>query len=453
MLNKDINSRFEDWLLNPAEGLDFEVKGWLDLSDAEARGTIAKALIALENHGGGFLLIGFMENDEKRLVPEGPRPTSLEQYGSDEINAIIKKCAEPTFHADVTFQKHPETGEEFPLVRVRGTSRVPVRSCSATPGNALRLNVYYIRRPGPASESPMHGVEWESLIRRCVLNQRAEIVDILRSFLPSTAGGDVQALMDERHVLNTFCNNSYARWKIINEALSDTHPSKITLGTFAFSCQIIGNSKNLLPAEILAATERLKKYTGWPILLVLHQKGVSPYLADGCVEASLVNLEYPSQAHADYWRVHPDGLIYLLRGYQEDSLDVLAGTSQSRKPGTGFEFTLPVWRVGEFLLRVEELGRAMYEDEFSLLVRCEWTGLKGRELFVFNNRRILFERHICQEDVVVTEDKIPQAAVTDLLPDAVSRLTSPLYQHFDFFQPPDQFYVEELESMKSGKMV
>ena len=92
--NRDINSRFEDWLISPSETLDFEVKGWLDLNDAEARGTIAKAIIALENHGGGFLLIGFSK-DQERLIPNAQRPASLAQYSTDEINSIIKKCAEP----------------------------------------------------------------------------------------------------------------------------------------------------------------------------------------------------------------------------------------------------------------------------------------------------------------------------------------------------------------------
>ena len=37
MQNSDINRRFSDWLLNPRETLDFEVKGWVDLADAEHR--------------------------------------------------------------------------------------------------------------------------------------------------------------------------------------------------------------------------------------------------------------------------------------------------------------------------------------------------------------------------------------------------------------------------------
>jgi hypothetical protein len=450
-LNRDINSRFEDWLLSPTETLDFEVKGWLDLNDVEARGTVAKAMIALENHGGGFLLIGFSEEQE-RFIPDPERPASLAQYGTDEINAIIKKCAEPAFHAHVTFQKHPQTGEEFPIIQVAGATKVPVRSCSATPNGALKQNVYYIRRPGPASEAPMDGAEWDALIRRCVLRQRNEVIDLLRSFIPRVAPGNLQTLVDERAALNQFVKDSFGRWSAINSALPTDDPSKIKHGWFSFACQIIGQSKRLPPSRILEFIERLRKYTGWPIFVALHQPENKPYLKDGAIEASLTKLKTPSPAHADFWRIHPEGYFYVLRGYQEDDLETLAGVKTERKPGTGLDLTIPVWRIAEFLLRSEELGRAMYEEGFSMLVRCEWSGLQGRELFAFNPRRMLFDGHRCLTDDVISEGKFTQAAISDVLPEVVKNLTEDLYQHFDFFQPPERFFDEEIALMRSGRM-
>lgn len=451
VLNRDINARFEDWLISPTETLDFEVKDWLDLTDVEARGTVAKALIALENHGGGFLLIGFSE-DKGRLIPNQQRPASLFQYGTDEINAIMKKCAEPSFHAHVTLLKHPVTGEEFPIIRAAGLTKVPVRSCSATPNGTLKQNTYYIRRPGPASEAPRDGAEWDDLIRRCVLKQRNEIIDLLRSFIPSVAGGNVQTLTNERAALNQFVTDSLDRWFSINNALKADDPSKIQHGWFSFACQVVGQSKRLTPKQILQSVEGLRRYTGWPIFVALHQSENKPYLKDGCIEASMTKLKMPSPAHADFWRIHPDGYFYALRGYQEDDLETLSGSKVGRKPGTGLDLTIPVWRVAEFLLRVEELGRAMYEDGFSVLVRCEWSGLQGRELFIFNPRRILFGGHQCLTDDVVSEGAFTQAAINDLLPDVVKSLTEDLYQHFDFFQPPEKFFDEEIGLMKGGRV-
>lgn len=451
-MNREINSLFEDWLINPMESLDIEAKSWLDMNDIESRGTIAKALIALENHGGGYLVIGFSEDAAGVLSPDPNRPPNLSAFGTDEINAIIKRYAEPAFYAHVTFQKNPDSGDEFPVIRSPGTSKVPVRSCSETPKGTLKNKVYYIRRPGPSSEAPLDGSEWDALIRRSVLNQRSEIIDILRSFIPAAAPGNLKAIVDEREVLNQFSRDSFARWTSINESLKDDHLAKIKLGYFSFSCQVMGKSKGLNTGGILSTVEGLRRYTGWPIFVALHQPESKPYLIDGALEASLVNIQRPNPAHADFWRIHPDGLFYLLRGYQEDCLETLSESRKVRPPGTGIDLTIPTWRVAEFLLRSEELARSMFDDGFTMLVRCEWTGLKERELFMFNPRRMLFDGHRCKASSVTTEQKLTQDVIENLLPEAVKRLVSPLYEHFDLFQPPHMFFDEEITLMRTGQM-
>ena len=186
--------------------------------------------------------------------------------------------------------------------------------------------------------------------------------------------------------------------------------------------------------------------------MALHQPESKPYLIDGALEASLVNIRRPNPAHADFWRIHPDGLFYLLRGYQEDCLETLSESRKVRAPGTGIDLTIPTWRVAEFLLRSEELARSMFEDGFTMLVRCEWTGLKERELFMFNPRRMIFDGHRCKAPSVITEQKLTQDVIENLLPEAVKRLTSPLYEHFDLFQPPQMFFDEEITLMRTGQM-
>ena len=450
--NRDINARFEDWLLNPAEALDFEVKDWLDLSDKDNCGGLAKAIIALENHGGGFLLIGFSENSG-RLAANSNRPSDLVRYGTDQINAIIKTYAEPSFHVHVTFERHVELDQDFPFIQVAGTSRVPVRSSRDTPKGTIKQNVYYIRRPGPASEAPLDGAEWDALIRRCIINQRSEIIELLRSFTPDVAPGNLKTLTDEHAALNQFVTDSYGRWTAINSALAPDDMSKIKHGWFSFGCQIIGQSKQVSAKRILESVQGLRRYTGWPIFVALHQPESYPRLQNGVIEASLTKLKMPSPAYADFWRIHPDGYFYVLRGYQEDDPETLARSAKGHDPGRLLDLTIPVWRVAEFLLRSEELARAMFEEEFSMLVRCEWAGLQDRMLFSFNSRRILFDEHRCSTSDVVTEGKFTQSAINDMLPDVVRSLTTDLYQHFDFFEPSRKFFDEEIELMRSGRPV
>ncbi|HUA53799.1 MAG TPA: hypothetical protein VMB81_16620, partial [Candidatus Sulfotelmatobacter sp.] len=64
-------------LLKPREALDFEIKGWLDLSLSQHCFVLAKAIIALANSGGGYVLIGMRESDLGHFVPDVVRPLEL----------------------------------------------------------------------------------------------------------------------------------------------------------------------------------------------------------------------------------------------------------------------------------------------------------------------------------------------------------------------------------------
>ena len=249
MLNNEINSRFNDWLINPSESLDFEVKGWVSPStNDEHKGLIAKALIALENHGGGFLLIGYVDDGGGKLFPDQARPSDLSEFSVDEINNILKKFAEPPFHVIVTFQIHPESGEEYPLIQTSGQTKVPIRAAKGTQHQPIKKDSYYIRRPGPSSEAPADGYEWDRLIQRCVLNQKVEIMDTLREFLSlsyvgATSSSASNALNPDSLV--SFCSSANSTWQAINSKLPDDNPSKISHGYFVFGCKIQGVSKHL----------------------------------------------------------------------------------------------------------------------------------------------------------------------------------------------------------------
>ena len=54
-------ARLSDLLVEPREHLHVEIKEWLDLSDRAHRANLAKEIIAIANHGGGFILLGFRE--------------------------------------------------------------------------------------------------------------------------------------------------------------------------------------------------------------------------------------------------------------------------------------------------------------------------------------------------------------------------------------------------------
>lgn len=78
----------EQLVSQPREDLSSEYKDWLNLSANEHKATIAKAAIALVNHGGGFIILGF-EEVGGRLVSRD-RPQEIPEVTQDSINAAIR---------------------------------------------------------------------------------------------------------------------------------------------------------------------------------------------------------------------------------------------------------------------------------------------------------------------------------------------------------------------------
>ena len=167
MLNQ--NADLDDLINEPRETLDVEVKEWLDLSDNEHRAMIAKEIIALANHGGGFLVIGFEEGADGTFQRSAGRPANLDAWSQDGIQSIIAKYADPAVQCRVHHWANSTSGEKYPIIAVPGGHRVPIRAKAGSPdGKKLVAQRVYIRRPGPASEEPKTAEEWAAVRRHAV---------------------------------------------------------------------------------------------------------------------------------------------------------------------------------------------------------------------------------------------------------------------------------------------
>jgi hypothetical protein len=125
--------RLADLLVEPRETLNVELKSWVDIANNnEHKALLAKAIIALANHGGGFVLIGF-ENTDTGSGPASGRPASLGAFNTDAINAIVSRFCDPKFHCDISIQVGPD-GLGYPIIVVPGGHRVPIRQGTGRTG-------------------------------------------------------------------------------------------------------------------------------------------------------------------------------------------------------------------------------------------------------------------------------------------------------------------------------
>ena len=138
-------------LSEPREALDAEYKGWLNLAENDHRAVLAKAAIALANHGGGYIVIGFEERGHTFLSSQ--RPDALREITQDDVNSAIRRYATPEFHCDTHRVAHPESGNVHPIIVVPGNLTEPVMSKRDCPGVIVQ-NRCYIRKPSPGARIP-----------------------------------------------------------------------------------------------------------------------------------------------------------------------------------------------------------------------------------------------------------------------------------------------------------
>jgi predicted HTH transcriptional regulator len=81
------NEELQPFLGNPREDLAVEYKNWLDLRETAHKATIAKAAMAMANHGGGFIVIGF-DDQGHELVPVA-KPAAIPELTQDAVNASV----------------------------------------------------------------------------------------------------------------------------------------------------------------------------------------------------------------------------------------------------------------------------------------------------------------------------------------------------------------------------
>ena len=251
----------ESLITEPREDLSAEYKGWLDLTINEHKAILAKAAIALVNHGGGFIVLGMA--DEPAGLISRARPAEIPEVTQDAVNAAIRRYASPEFHSQMYAVPHPTSGVMHPVISVPSTLTEPVMSRRDCPGVIAQARCY-IRKPGPRSEEPQTPEEWKGLLNRCVRAGRDDMLEAIRAIVSGRVElRDVPPAALE--VLRIFCNESRLRWEALIADLPANAPPRFPHGYYEMGFSIIGAA----PAAGLADLQdklreaRRTRLTGW----------------------------------------------------------------------------------------------------------------------------------------------------------------------------------------------
>src|SRR5437764_894936 len=105
---KTPQSRIDDLVARPSEGLPVEVKSWIDPSAPEGAAKIVRGCLAMRNHNGGFLILGL--NDQTLQVETVAKPANVrDSFHTDKVQQLVSRYAYESFEIEVAFAEREGT--------------------------------------------------------------------------------------------------------------------------------------------------------------------------------------------------------------------------------------------------------------------------------------------------------------------------------------------------------
>lgn len=438
-------ARAQELVERPSESLLVEIKRWLDPEQPAGQFQIVRAALALRNHNGGYLIIGF-DNDTLKPDIDNTPADAKTLFHSDKIQGLISKFASELFEIFVDF---PEIdGQPYPVLTIPSGVKSPVAAKADLLINGKSVispNDIYIRTLNSnniPSSSKAGWRDWARIMEICFDNRESDIGRFLRRHMssvnPEAIRGFLSELreqgetpMTEREHIEKYFEESSERFQ------NEVTQRNLTLpphGSWEVAFLINGQIPKHSLADFLSIVETNNpQLTGWPVWLVgrrFPDQKDHPYPFHGAWEQLIVGALLGLSV--DFMRFDPSGKFYQRSALKED----LITRGQGHQPLSELDYVLPIIRTTESIAVGIALAKAAgcNVDSTKLSFGFRWTKLHGRKLVSWADRfDSFYPRGPARQDEVMTYVDVPLDVPLSALPEYVEKVIQPLYQVFDAF--------------------
>lgn len=437
----------------PSESLLLELKDWIDPDSIEGKAKIIKAILAMRNNDGGYLLIGFDNGDCSPNIDDAPNDV-LQLFHTDKIQGYVTKFSSEPFEI---FVHYPEiAGKNFVVIEVPQGVKTPVAAKSDLVDQGkylIRSDKVYVRTLNSnhtPSTAEAKWNDWPKVMEKCFENREADVGRFIRRHLSSTSSdilkemlqtlfpGGASGSSSDDGELQQLLDCSFSRYKIVARERAGDLPNH---GSMEVAVLIEGAVDDFAPNKaflnLISATN--PSYTGWPVWGVSRsftEDSHRPFVFEGVWEAFIASLDQGSLDHLDYWRISPAGKFYLYRALQDDMCTI----DRAPQPGTSLDFSLAILRVAESMAVAIAFAKAMGCDEAgSIKIAYRWQGLHQRILNSWANPgRYLSCDNTAYQNEVVTKIDVPIDTAPGAIAGYVHHIIKNLFEVFDGFELPSE---------------
>jgi hypothetical protein len=459
----------QDLISHPKESLSIELKGWIDPNTLEGKDKIVRAAIAMRNHGGGYVLIGF-RNDTGEPYTDNIPSNVRKLFHQDNIQRIVSKYSSELFEIKVHFPIRD--GIEFPVIEIGSGVKTPVatkRPLKNSQGELLfQENKVFIRSlqaNNTPSTTEASWKDWPHIVEVCFDNREADIGRFVRrhlrtlppelfraisSLIPQREHKEIDqtklqgwpeeelgALPTEEKKTETmaleYLQEGATRFDTVVKERNLSLPDH---GSWGVSAVIMGtvppHSANLSFLNLLDSSN--PGYTGWPAWLdsrSFTKKEARPYVFQGAWEAFICDLspEWGGK-HLDFWRLDPSGKFYLRRALQDD----VSASNRAPEPMKQLDCGLVILRTAEAIAVALGFAKAMgcLVETTSISFAFRWTKMKGRELSSWANMdRHMPRGNFAYQDDITSQITVPLETPSSAIAEYVYPITKTVFEAFN----------------------
>ncbi|HEY0112614.1 MAG TPA: RNA-binding domain-containing protein [Allosphingosinicella sp.] len=434
----------------PSESLQVELKTWLDPSTDDGTAKLVKAIFAIRNRNGGFLVIGF--NDET-LSPDSLSLSGKveELYHTDEIQGLVSRYANIPFEVEVALV---EVGHQLhPVIAIPEGVRVPAvvkRDLLGDGGKRLLQEgeVYFrtLRANGTPSSARISTSDYPELLEICFENREADIGRFLRRQLAGLDASVLTGLLAQgaptpvenlRSKAFAALNRSeeHFRHAVVRRRAEDQLNRVSTALTMSVAMVLEPPKPDALPTRefMNRVAGGNPQYSGWPVWIDTRPMNVEAdraYVSDGAWQALIADLDSGWFPTFEFLRYDPRGEFFLRRVMQDD-------LTEKVPPGTALDVVLMLYRVIEVLATGISIARAIgWEENDVAGFAFRWTGLNDRRLVSWVDAfRSAGGRGQSRTQTAESFIEVPLATPHLALAPHVRLAVAPLFASFDGFDP------------------
>lgn len=430
----------------PRESLAVEMKAWIRPDRPKEKAKIIKALLALRNNNGGYLLIGF-DDDTAQPIPCPPDLDVAALYHPDAMQELAAKYASEPF--EVVTHQFSIQSSVCVVLQVPSGLRVPVVAKRALVDSGIplvaegALFVRTLNANNRASTSLIGVKDWPALVERCFDNRESDIGRFLRRHLGGEGAERFASRFDAlRSKTDPALEYLRSRTPGFIQRASECKEGppmrgSVEVAVVTHKALAAGPPTSDLLSRVMAANPQLSGWPAWVDSRSSAQSEFRPKVIDGGWETFIHTQLFGAWAFDD-WRIEPQGRLYLGRAFRDDLL-----TDRGPAPGSAVDFALQIVWLAETLktasMMLDVLG-ATAEADLSVAIR--WSGLKGRQLVSWMDpgRTMWPGRTAHQDELAISEPMtLEQLTATRVV---VERLASQFFVLFDGHTVSPQAYDE-----------